>query len=251
MYEHHKESIEKMIEHYRENPEIVALFLVGSVATETAREDSDIDGVAIVAKEIVDRKRQNEGTEECVHGKCTYPAGYFNIHYMSKEDLIRLGESGSEPMRNLFNCFQTLYSDDPELPKLAEKIPIFQDEEADRKKFKFYCTMKQFHRYFWLSCKPEGFMRFHVADGIIFNLYRLILSENRILFPSMRKLEESVINAPKKPDKIVELCHRFMKSLSDEDCQAIIDGYENWTTYEYTKKSSDIMNNFADQWEWQ
>lgn len=33
MYKHHEESIENMIEHYRENSEIKALFLVGSVAT--------------------------------------------------------------------------------------------------------------------------------------------------------------------------------------------------------------------------
>lgn len=33
MYKHHEESIKNMISHYRENEEIKALFLIGSVAT--------------------------------------------------------------------------------------------------------------------------------------------------------------------------------------------------------------------------
>lgn len=61
-----------MAEHYRAKPEIRALFLVGSVTTGTARENSDIDGVAIVSQAELDRQKQNEGTLEVVHGKCTY-----------------------------------------------------------------------------------------------------------------------------------------------------------------------------------
>ena len=39
MHKHHQESIENMAAHYRQNPEIIALFLVGSVATGTERPD--------------------------------------------------------------------------------------------------------------------------------------------------------------------------------------------------------------------
>jgi predicted nucleotidyltransferase len=40
-----------MIKHYRENAEIKALFLIGSVTCGTAREDSDIDAVAVVSQD--------------------------------------------------------------------------------------------------------------------------------------------------------------------------------------------------------
>lgn len=251
MYKHHQESIENMTAHYRQNPEIIALFLVGSVATKTEREDSDIDGVAIVSEKEYERRKENGITLEVHHGKCTYEGGYFDIHYHTRGQLIAFAKSGSEPMRNLFNCAQTLFCNEPDLPDLVANITVFPKDEAEKKKLKFYCTFKQFYRYFWVCCKPEGFMRHHVADGMIFNLYRLILLENEILFPSMRKLEETVITAPNKPDGVIELCHKFMKSLSDEDCAALVDMYEKWTKYDYPKEHSIVMNNFADTWEWQ
>ena len=250
MMEHHTESIKNMIKHYRENLEIKALFLIGSVATGTARPNSDIDGVAIVSQEYHDNRKNNEGLEEVYYGKCTYEGGYFNIHYMTFDDLVKIDESGSEPMRNMFSCAVTLFCDDPACEELAKKIPVFQKHNAASKQFKFYCTLKMYFGYFWNACKPEGFFRHHVADGIIYNLYRLILIENEILFPSMRKLEEFVINAPNKPENIIEKCHKLMQALSDEDCKAIIDSYEAWTSYDYPRDDNVIMNNFADPWEW-
>jgi len=58
MHKHHQESIENMAAHYRDNPEIIALFLVGSVATGTERPDSDLDGVAIVSQEYYEEKKK-------------------------------------------------------------------------------------------------------------------------------------------------------------------------------------------------
>lgn len=251
MYKHHEESIENMIKHYRENEEIKALFLIGSVATGTERPDSDIDAVAIVANEYYDQKKNKEGLEEVYVGKCTYEGGYFNIHYMTRGDLEQLEVNGSEPMRNMFFCARTLYCDEPDLPELVARIPVFQKKEAEAKQHRFYCTFKMFHTYFWVTCKPEGFMRLHVADGMIYHLYRLILIENEILFPSMRKLEEYVARAPKKPEGIIEKCHRFMQTLSNEDCLALVESYEAWTGYDYPKDHNVVMNHFADPYEWQ
>ena len=250
-YKHHEESIKNMTAHYKENSEIKALFLVGSVATGTERPDSDIDGVAIVSPEIFERKKSGEGLEEVYFGKCTYEGGYFNIHYLTREDMIKLAQNGSEPMRNMFSCAKTLFCREPDLPELASKIPVFQKNEAGKKQFKFYCTFRMYYNYFWKACNPEGFMRHHIADGMIYNLYRLILIENEILFPSMRKLEESVNNASNKPAGIIDKCRRFMQTLSDDDCLALIDAYETWTSYDYPKDHAVVMNNFADPYEWQ
>ena len=252
MYKHHEDSIKKMVEFYRKNPKIEALFLVGSVATGTEREDSDIDGVAIVSKEEIQRKKDSgEGTLEVVRGYCTYDAGYFDVHYHSREDLENILATGSEPMRNLFMCAQVLFCDEDGLAKLVEQIPVYPKKDATIKQLKFYCTLKQFYVYFWNVCKPTGFMRFHIADGMIYNLYRLVLIENEILFPSMRKLEETVISAPNKPNGLIEKCHKLMQTLADDDCLALVECYEKWTSYDYPKEHNTVMNNFADTWEWQ
>jgi len=252
MLQHHKDSIKNMLEHYQENPEIKALFLIGSVATGDARPDSDIDGVAIVSQEYLNyRKRNNLGGMEVYRGKCTYDSGYFDVHYKTQTEVEQLAVSGSEPMRNMFTNALPLFCDDENLCKIVAGIPVFQKQEAEAKLLRYYCTFKQFYLYFWICCRPEGFMRFHVATGMVFCLYRLILLENEMLFPSMRKLEEFVQRAPNKPSGIIDQCNNFMKSLSDLDCATLVETYENWTSYDYPKERHIINNNFANPYEWQ
>ncbi|MCL1878135.1 MAG: nucleotidyltransferase domain-containing protein, partial [Defluviitaleaceae bacterium] len=237
--------------HFRADARIKALFLIGSLATGTEREDSDVDGVAIISQEELERRKKNEGTLEVVHGKCTYPGGYFDIHYHTREDLENFAQSGSEPVRNMFSCAQVLFCDEPDLAELAAKIPLYPKAEAAKKQLRFYCTLKQSYGYFWFACKPEGYFRHHVADIMIFNLYRLILIENEILFPSIRKLEETVIAAPNKPEGIVDIARRLLTTLDDSDCGALLHAYETWTSYDFPKDHNTVMNNFADTWEWQ
>jgi len=252
MYKHHEESIKKMTAHYKQNPEIIALFLVGSVATDTAHTDSDLDGVAIVSQEYYEEKKKNCNECESVFGKTTYEGGYFDVHFMTRQILENLAINGSEPNRNRFTKAQVLFCSQPDLIELVSKIPIFQKQEAALKQLRFYCTFKQFYSYYWTICKPEGFMKDHVVNGMVYNLYRLILIENEILFPSVRKLETFVINAKNKPDGIVEKCRKFMETLEDEYAQSIIKSYEDWTSYDYPdpKNYQFISNNYFNPWEY-
>jgi len=249
MHKHHEESIKNMVAHYSENPEIIALFLIGSVATGTERSDSDLDGAAIVSQGFYEEKKKKSMECESIFGKCTYEGGYFDVHFLTRQHLEYLVNNGSEPGRNMFTNAQLLFSHDPDLPELAAKIPIFQKQEAASKQLRFYCTLKQYYSYFWKICKPEGFAKHHVANGMVYNLYRLILIENEILFPSVRKLEMTVINAENKPEGIVEKCGKFMNTLADEDALALIESYESWTSYNYPKDFQFISNNFTDPWE--
>ena len=249
MHKHHEESIRNMTAHYREDPEIIALFLTGSVATGTERPDSDLDGVAVVSEEYYSRKKEIGKTMDSYWGKCTYEGGYFDVHFKTRKQLEFLAENGSEPMRNMFTSAKVLFCNEPDLPTLAARIPIFQKSEKEAKQLRFYCTLKQFHGYYWKICKPEGSARIHTASGMIFNLYRLILLENEILFPSVRKLERTVEKAPNKPESIIDKCHSFIKTMSDEDALNLIQSYENWTSYNFPTDFQYIANNFVDSYE--
>jgi hypothetical protein len=151
----------------------------------------------------------------------------------------------------MFSCARTLFSNDPDLPEIVSRIPVFQRTEAAEKQLRYYCTLKMSYTYFLVICKPEGFARLHTASRIIFCLYRLILLENEILFPSIRKLEETVKRCTNKPEMIIEKCRRFIESMSDEDALELINSYEKWTSYDYPnpKDFQFIANNFSDPYE--
>ena len=238
-----------MIEHFQEIPDVIALFLNGSVAVGTEHETSDLDGIAVVTQAFYDEKEKAGKTCESIWGKCAYEGGYFDIHYKTKEELQRLAASGSEPMRNMFFKARTLYTQDPEVPAIVEKIPNFQKAEVAAKQLTYYCTFKQSYSYYLAICNPTGFSRLHTVSRLIFCLYRLILLENEILFPSIRKVEQTVASAPNKPEQIMEKCARLMESLTNEDALELVKSYEAWTSFELPTDFQFISNHCVDPYE--
>ena len=102
MLKHHEESIQKLIEYYAGNPEVLAIILGGSVAKGLERPDSDIDGEIIVTDKYYDELRRENKVSECIWGYCTYENGYFDIKYYTKGFLKNAAAKGSEPARNAF-----------------------------------------------------------------------------------------------------------------------------------------------------
>lgn len=129
MYEHHKESLRIMAEHYRRQPGVIALIFGGSVAKGIERPDSDLDGMAVVSQEEFDRRVATSTSTEMITGQCTYPEGYFDVKYITKDFLRLAAEKGSEPTRSSFYKAQVLFSDDPEIAPLIARIAEFQQSE--------------------------------------------------------------------------------------------------------------------------
>ena len=76
-----------------------------------------------------------------------------------------------------------LFSSDPEIEELVARIPVFQEKERDEKMLSFYSDLYMSYDYFWKACRPEGYMKIRTASEIVYCIYRLILQENRVLFP--------------------------------------------------------------------
>lgn len=255
MYQHHKESLENLIRYYREtfddHESVVAIVFGGSVAKGQERPDSDIDAMVILTPECYERRRAENRLSECVTGYCTYEGGYFDVKFMTKEYLKDAAEKGSEPTRNAFICARVVYTTDPEIAELVPKIPVFQKGEVAEKMHSFYSALYYDYGYFWKECKPEGYMRLRTASNILYDCFRMVLQENEILFPCNRRLEEWVAKAPKKPEGFMELAKRFEETLSDEDCDAFVNAYYNWTTYPHITEGPKIMTRYlADMETW-
>lgn len=200
MYEHHKESLNNMIEYFQnqfpDRDQIIALVFGGSVAKGMERPDSDLDAMAIVTEEYYNKRKELNSTSEVITGLCTYEGGYFDIKYMTKEYIKAAAIKGSEPTRNSFIGSRVLFSKDPEIEHIIREIPVFQISEMEDKQLSFYSALQLNYMYFWKDCKLDGYMKTHVAAEIVYTIYRLILQENHILFPSNRRLEETVEKDP-------------------------------------------------------
>ena len=245
MYRHHEESLKIMEDYFRNRQEVIALIFGGSVAKGTERPDSDLDAMVIVPDDYYEKLLAENRTAETIDGLCTYEGGYFDVKYMTKDYLRAAAEKGSEPTRNSFIKSRVLFSDDPEIAPLVAAIPVFQEKEMEEKMLSFYSDLQLNYHYFWKCCAPRGYMRARTASEIVYSIYRLILQENKVLFPCNRRLEETVAGLADKPEGIVELCSRFCETMEDELADKIVESYHAWTGYDYKKDSSIYQSRYC------
>ena len=95
MLDHHKKSIENLIEYFKEDVDIISIVLGGSVAKGLERADSDIDAIIVVTNERYAMLEKENRIAECIYGYCPYENGYFDIKYTTIDYLEALAARGA------------------------------------------------------------------------------------------------------------------------------------------------------------
>lgn len=250
MYKHHEQSIDNMIEYFK-NQGAIALILGGSVAKGTEREDSDLDGMVILTEKDYQLKEKNNTTTETINGLCTYDNGYFDVKYMTKNYLKELAQNGSEPARNAFYKAKILFTNDEEINKILPQIPVFQKSEKGEKLLSFYSDFWMNYYYFVKCCTLEGYMKMRTIAEIIYDVYRIILQENEILFECNRRLEVQVKSISNDTLELVELARKLENSQNMQDIDAFIEKFLKITSYVPPLDINEIFTTYSkDFQEW-
>ena len=216
MYQHHIDSLERMQAYFAEKAFVIALIFGGSVAKGCERPDSDLDAMVIVTDAMYAQLVRERRTTECITGYCTYPEGYFDVKYYDKAFLRDVAEKGSEPARNAFLGARCLFSHDPEIPGLVEKIPVFQRQEKDDKLLSFYAAFTLNTSYFWEVAGEDFFLKSKAANEMVLFGLRMILEENEVLFPCPKGLFAAIRRTPDAPEGILEKAEDLLRTLSEE-----------------------------------
>lgn len=250
MYKHHEESLKIMTDYFRNYPGVIALIFHGSVAKGLERPDSDLDAIVIITEEQWKKQRAENRLAEGIPGLCTYPEGYFDVKYRTRRDLDEVLENGSEPCRATYIGARVMFSDDPEIPALVEKLAKFDTSTRDEKMLTFYANMI-FNRGYFFSCLKEDDVYFvtHVVSELIYSVYRMILLENEVWFSCNRKLEWQVMNCPSKPEGILDRARDLAANCTRETVDAFCDCYLNWTQYPHSTDRGLIHTHYVDMYE--
>lgn len=249
MYQHHIDSIENLKKYFSDKDDVIALIFGGSVAKGCERPDSDIDAMVVLSDESYNEHLKQNTTAETIEGFCTYEGGYFDIKYMTKQFLIDAAKKGSEPARNAFEKAQVLFSKDADIPDIVSRIPVFQTAEKEDKMMSFYSDFWLNYYYFLKSCPIDGYMKLHVINEIIYSIYRMILQEYEILFPSNRRLEETVENISKETYELTRLGRKFASSLEIADGDIFVEYFLKITTYKMPEDVGKILSRYTSDFE--
>lgn len=253
MFKHHIESIEKLKEYFIGQEGVLAIVLDGSVVKGNARPDSDIDAVIVVTEERYARLSAEKRLAEVIPGYCTYEGGYFDVKYKTKAILQRAAEHASEPTRSAFVKAQVIHSKDWEIAELVKKIAQYPEHEFTDKVRCFNANL-QLNRGYFLHCvgRDNAYMRAHLAQEIVYSVYRLILAENRVLFPCNRRLEETVRTCKRRPQNIIELGTEFLQTISSESCEKFVTAFWKQSalplTDDVSENCSEYVRFYEDWW---
>lgn len=246
MLDHHKKSIENLIDYFKNDSSVISILLCGSVAKGLERYDSDIDAIIIVTEEKYYELEKENKLSECISGYCAYENGYFDIKYTTIKYLESLAKEGSEPSRNAFIASKCIFGYNKNVIELIEKIPVFQKQEKNDKMLSFYSTFNLNYGYFWDASKDNPYLKIRVASDIVLFGLRLILQNNEVLFPCHKALLETVSRLENKPNKILEKVETFLSSLTDESKNEFVTTVLEFIDYTPPESYCEVLTRFID-----
>ena len=173
------------------------------------------------------------------------------LRSMTKEFLKDAAKKGSEPARNAFVKAQVLFTKDPEIPQIVSEIPIFQKAEKEDKMLSFYADFWLNYYYFLKSCPIDGYMKLHAVNEVIYSIYRMILQENEILFPSNRRLEEFVDKISDQTAKLVRLGREAASSQEMADVDLFVEYFQGILSWKTPTDIDNVLSRYTadfEQW---
>lgn len=245
------QALDKLESIHRNNPDIIALIITGSIAHKTARPDSDIDLYLVYNDEAY---KKIEADKSYFYGTWD-PADFFGVSIDGKRIPLRfLREAparASEPTRASFRDAYALFSKDSEIPILIRDIAVYPEAEQPLRARAFLSYVKH-HRYSAeeaFALGNEFWFRQCIVDLVFFSA-RLVLAHNRVLFPCHKALFAELDRCTRMPEGFIEMSHRLVASLTFDDMLAYYEKvYGYFSAYDYpdTERIGFILEN---EWRW-
>ncbi len=251
MYKHHQQAIENLKTYFSQEPGVLGVILGGSVAKGLERSDSDIDAMVVVTPERYQELKEQKRTVENIFGYCGYEEGYFDVKYMTKDYLAAAADHGSEPTRNSFLCSRCVLANDPEIPGLVERIPVFQTQEKEEKQAAFYAILALNKDYFWEYIETDPLLKARTVSDIAFFGLRMFMQDREVLFPCAKSMYTYIRRMENVPEGLLESCTAFVEDPTNETMQRFVDLVMNSIAYRPPEDYSLILSRYtADTEQW-
>lgn len=211
MFPHARAAVEALINDHSGNPDILACILIGSQARGDAREGSDIDFNLVMS----DGKTDPENTS-----------------HVSKRDLIQIRDHGNELTRWAYTNAKLLFCWDQELVAIVQAIPVYPEADRIRKMESFVSQIHMHLSYLKLAEYSSNCYLLHETTvKIALFCGRLILADNRILYPNRKWFKRELLAAPDQPKGFSADLEAMLQTPSIAAAEALINKLLNHKKY--------------------
>jgi hypothetical protein len=232
MYPHHHVTIDRLTQHYRHDPAILALLVVGSVARGDARADSDVDCMMIVSDHTYrEREAMGQLSFEAA-GLGPGPDGQAGGIIRTEAYLRWIAEAGNEPARFSLVKAIPLLSRLPDLEALLARGATYPEHQRLEKLRSFHSQLPVHFSYLELGeYSRNSYLLAETAAKLVLFGGRLLLAHNRVLYPGRKWFMRELGSARDKPEGIMELASELIGAPGTGRARAFLDSlaaFQEW-----------------------
>lgn len=223
----HQTAIDRLVEHFSQDPNFSALIIGGSIARGFERDNSDVDIILVASPEEMARRHPQNDYHYFSTEFCDYPGGYIDGKVVDIEFLEEVAHHGSEPARSAFTGAFIACSRITRLQALLDSICIYPEAERAAKISSFYAQVQALQWYVGEAEKlANPYLMMHVVSNLVLFGGRMVLAYNRILYPYHKWFLEELRRAPQKPDGLMEQIDELLrcpdKAAADRFCNTVL-----------------------------
>jgi hypothetical protein len=232
VFEHHRKTIDNLKRAFETNDDYLAFIVNGSVARGDAGEGSDVDYYLVIDdgafSALLERSSVGHEANEC----CVPPCQEANGFLTSRAFLRETRDRGSEVARWSFLGAQVIFARDSVIEEFVRQIPRYPEEERRGKMESYYSQMFYHISFFEFAYYSETtYLMYETATKLIHAAGRLILADNRMLYPGRKRFFEALRKAPDKPQSVCDAMLAFLDTPTIDSGWAVVDLVQNHKAY--------------------
>jgi len=231
IYQHQQKAIDYITDKFHSDKQADALLISGSIAHGFNDENSDVDMNIIVSDEIYEQKAKERIFTYWESADDFYTGGYFDGKYVTLNYLDSVAERGNEPTRFALHDSRIAFDKTGQVAGYLKKIGDYKFEPENIIRFlsqldawKWYCgeAIKKNNHYL---------LDLSVSKLILF-AGRLILLDNKLLFPYHKWFMRVLESAAKKPPELMSVIQNLLNNKSVDNVTRLYEtvrNYKDWT----------------------
>ena len=227
--EQQERALAAYVDSVRDDPSTLAVIVVGSVAQQRERVDSDVDVYLVVDDERFAAETDAGRFAWVDRWDLDYPGSYIDIKLASLAYLATAAERADDPTRASFLQARIAFSRIDGLDEILARITTLPDDVWDERVRSYVAQAHLYGGYFLRQAVERGdeFLRRHAGLHLTLAAARAALAAGRVMLPGPKYISKLVRAVP-TPDGFVAAWERAVAEPDMESGSALLTMIDAW-----------------------
>jgi predicted nucleotidyltransferase len=251
MYTHHQSTLDALAELLKQDEDVIALLLSGSIAKGWEREDSDVDITIIKTDAAYQEHLARQELTYFNNQIVTYEGGYIDGKVIDKQFLLDVCSHGSEVAKSAFLGAKVVFSHDPEIADLIAQATTYPEHEREAKIRSFVTEVMLWGWYVAEAQKRnDRYLLLHSTSELVLFGSRLMLAHNRLLYPYHKWLRRQLEQAQDLPENYFGLMDALLENPTAETARAYADAVLKFQDWNIDIREAVVIFLHDREWNW-